>query len=114
MSKPETVRAVLLDGQAYQRMPDGTLVPVADQTDWPKLDAMSEADIEAAALNDADGPPMTDEEWARNEVPSSGQVSVGLKLDSDVVAWFKSQGRGFQASINAVLRRYMEEQAKVR
>jgi uncharacterized protein (DUF4415 family) len=114
MSKPEMVRAVFLDGQAYQRMPNGTLVPIADQTDWPKLDAMSEADVKAAALNDGDGPPMTDEEWAKNEVSSAGQVSVGLKLDSDVVAWFKSQGRGFQASINAALRRYMEEQGKVR
>jgi uncharacterized protein (DUF4415 family) len=113
MSKPEMVRAVFVDGQAYQRMPDGTLVPIADQTNWPKLDAMSEADVEAAALNDADGPPMTDEEWAKNETSSTKQVSVGLKLDRDVVSWFKSQD-GFQASINAALRRYMEEQAKVR
>jgi uncharacterized protein (DUF4415 family) len=35
------------------------------------------------------------------------------KFDEDVVAWFKSQGRGYQTRMNAVLRHYMQTQKKV-
>jgi uncharacterized protein (DUF4415 family) len=40
------------------------------------------------------------------------RLSVGLKLDDDILSWFKSQGRGYQTRINAVLRRYVEAQRK--
>jgi uncharacterized protein (DUF4415 family) len=33
---------------------------------------------------------------------------VSLRLDSDVLDWFKQQGKGYQTRINAVLRAYME------
>ena len=35
------------------------------------------------------------------------KVPVSLRLDRDVVDWFKSRGRGYQSRINAVLRSYM-------
>jgi uncharacterized protein (DUF4415 family) len=35
------------------------------------------------------------------------KVPVSLRLDRDVVDWFKSHGRGYQSRINAVLRSYM-------
>jgi uncharacterized protein (DUF4415 family) len=37
---------------------------------------------------------------------------VTLRLDADVLAWFKKQGRGYQTRINRVLRRMMMEQRK--
>jgi len=37
---------------------------------------------------------------------------VNAKFDVDVVDWFKSQGRGYQTRMNAVLRRYMEAHRK--
>ena len=37
--------------------------------------------------------------------------SVTLRLDPDVVDWFKHQGKGYQTRINAVLRMYVEAQA---
>ena len=37
-----------------------------------------------------------------------GRVPVYLKLDSDVVAYFKSRGRGYQARINEVLSGYVD------
>ncbi|MFL5182011.1 MAG: BrnA antitoxin family protein, partial [Microvirga sp.] len=59
-----------------------------------------------------DARPYTDEEWAEVEFIRPEKVPVGLKLDADVLAWFKSRGRGYQTRINAVLRRYMEAQRR--
>lgn len=46
---------------------------------------------------------------ARLVVPSDrGKTSVHLRLDSDVVQWFKHQGKGHLTRMSAVLRAYME------
>jgi uncharacterized protein (DUF4415 family) len=37
-----------------------------------------------------------------------GKKSVHLRVDADVLAWFKAQGRGYLTRMNAVLRSYME------
>ncbi|HTR65634.1 MAG TPA: BrnA antitoxin family protein [Terriglobales bacterium] len=37
---------------------------------------------------------------------------ITLRLDADILAWFKAQGRGYQTRINRVLRRLMLEQGK--
>ena len=37
-----------------------------------------------------------------------GKTSVHLRVDADVLAWFKAQGRGHLTRMNAVLRAYME------
>ena len=39
-----------------------------------------------------------------------GKVHTGLRIDADVLEWFKAQGRGFQTHMNAVLRAYVEAQ----
>jgi hypothetical protein len=38
----------------------------------------------------------------------AGKTSVHLRVDTDVLAWFKAQGRGHLTRMNAVLRAYME------
>ena len=40
-----------------------------------------------------------------------GKEPVTLRLDSDVLAWFKSKGPGYQTRINATLRRAMEQES---
>jgi uncharacterized protein (DUF4415 family) len=40
----------------------------------------------------------------------SGKTSVHLRLDSDIVDWFKTQGKGHLTRMNAVLRAYVEAQ----
>jgi uncharacterized protein (DUF4415 family) len=55
---------------------------------------------------------MTDEEWARAEITTPHKVSVGLRLDDDVLGWFKSKGKGYQTRINTILRRYYETHRK--
>jgi hypothetical protein len=59
-----------------QVMPDGTRQPIADKTDWAWLNAMTEEEIEAAALADEDNPPLTQAELKRmRRVPCSGLIS---------------------------------------
>ena len=41
-------------------------------------------------------------------VAPPGKTSVHLRVDTDVLAWFKAQGRGHLTRMNAVLRAYME------
>jgi uncharacterized protein (DUF4415 family) len=110
MKRPEVVRTVLVDGKLYQRNADETLSPLRDETDYARLDALSAAEIERIAESDSEAPPMSDEEWARAEIRQPIKKPVGLKLDDDILSWFKSQGRGYQTRINAVLWRYVEAQ----
>ncbi|MFM9106879.1 MAG: helix-turn-helix domain-containing protein [Chloroflexota bacterium] len=46
-------------------MEDGAVVPVTSTTDWARVMAMTEEEIEANALSDPDNPPISDEELAR-------------------------------------------------
>ena len=51
-----------------------------------------------------------DEEFWRNArvVMHPGKKSVHLRVDADVLEWFRAQGRGYLTRMNAVLRSYME------
>ena len=81
------------------------------ETDWARLDAMTDEEIEQAAADDPDNPPWTDEDWANARVVwPQGKAPVTLRLDRDIIAWFKLQGRGYQTRINAVLRGFVEAQ----
>lgn len=78
------------------------------QTDWQRLDAMSDEDIDLS-----DCPEITPEMFAKAVVkrglpPTKKKSQVTLRIDSDVLEWFKSQGRGYQTQINTLLRAYME------
>jgi uncharacterized protein (DUF4415 family) len=106
--KKAKARAVLIDGKAYQKKADGTLVPLVGKTDWKRLGRQTSAQTESIADNDSEGAPMSDAEWAAAEIVRPEKVAVGIKLDDDMLGWFKSQGRGYQTRINAVLRRFYE------
>ena len=86
-------------------------VPDDTQTDWDRVATMTEAEIDEAAASDPDAQPTDEAFWkdAQVVIPQS-KHAISLRVDSDVLAWFKSQGRGYQTRINAVLRAYMEAQ----
>jgi len=82
-------------------------------TDWPRVNAFTDADIERMAKADKDNPASSAADWAEASVGLPPlKTSVNAKFDVDVVNWFKSQGRGYQTRMNAVLRRYMEAHRK--
>jgi uncharacterized protein (DUF4415 family) len=78
-------------------------------TDLPRLQSISDEDI-----NLSDCPEVTPEMFAKAIVKRGGlpvaknKAQVTLRIDSDVLDWFKSQGRGYQTQINSLLRAYME------
>ena len=80
-----------------------------DQTDYTRLQAMTDADIELAVAEDPDSF-IPDIQWMKNArvvVPQAKEI-VTLRLDNDVLAWFRRDGRGYQTRINAVLRAFVE------
>lgn len=81
-------------------------------TDWDRLRATSEQEIERLAAEDEDNPAtLSDEEWAGATVgPAPRKTSIHASFDQDVVEFFKRDGRGYQTRMNTVLRRYMEAQ----
>jgi uncharacterized protein (DUF4415 family) len=40
------------------------------------------------------------------------KASVTLRVDKDVLDWFKSQGKGYQTRMNAILKAYKEAKSK--
>lgn len=71
---------------------------------------------ELAALPDSeidtsDIPELDDAFWANAELrPPLTKSAISIRLDQDILEWFKSQGKGYQSRINAVLRAYYEAQ----
>lgn len=79
------------------------------ETDWKRIDAMTDEDIDLSEI-----PEVTPEMFARavlrrNFVPIPRKKQLTLRIDSDVVDWYKDQGPGYQTRINALLRAYMNE-----
>lgn len=73
MSNDDTIRARRLpDGTIVQVLPDGSTRPLRSRTDWARLEAMTEEEIEANAEADPDNPPLTPAELDRmRSVPIS-------------------------------------------
>ena len=84
------------------------------QTDWKRLRAMRDDDIDYSDI-----PPVSPEMFARGVLrrglkPVPRKKQLTLRIDADVVEWYKAQGLGYQTRINALLRAYMEESRKAR
>jgi len=77
------------------------------KTNWTKIKAMKDSDI-----NLSDIPELDDDFFAEAKLWSGRKKQITLRLDPDVVEFFKAGGRGYQSSINAALRRYMEAQQR--
>jgi uncharacterized protein (DUF4415 family) len=83
------------------------------RTDWARLDALTDEEIERMAAADTDNPITEEKDWANAFIGLPPlKTPVNAKFDVDVVEWFKSQGRGYQTRMNAVLRKYMEAHRK--
>lgn len=78
------------------------------KSDLKRIDAIRDEDIDYTDI------PRLDEDFfkgARVVVPP-GKKQLTLRLDADVVAWLKAQGKGYQSRINAILRAYYEAHRK--
>jgi len=77
------------------------------RTDWAKIKAMKDREIDFS-----DTPELDEEFFAGATLWPGKKKQITLRLDPDVVDFFKTKGRGYQSSINAALRRYMEAQQR--
>jgi len=81
-----------------------------DLTDWERLRQLTDEDIARAVAEDPDAAPLLDEEWFKRAklVLPDPKLPITIRLDHDVVTWFRQGGPRYQSRINAVLRAYME------
>ncbi len=78
-----------------------------DQTDWARVDALTEQELEASIDKDEEG----EIDWSTVQVGIPGpKQQLTVRFDADVVEWFKAQGAGYQTRMNAVLRSFVEAQ----
>ena len=87
-----------------------------DQTDWARVDAMTEAELEAAIASDPDWADIP-RDWCTHATPcypDGAKAQIRLRIDPDLLAWFKRQGPGYQARINAALRAFVEAHERKR
>jgi uncharacterized protein (DUF4415 family) len=82
------------------------------KTDWARVDAMTEEEIEAAIAHDPDWAEFKDIDWsdAVLVIPPK-KKAISIRVDEDVLDFFKREGDGYQRRINAVLRSYMQQKA---
>lgn len=78
-------------------------------TDWEKLSKMEDHDIDYS-----DSPELNESffENATIRMPEP-KKAVNIRLDNDVLEWYKKQGTGYQTRMNAVLRMYMMTKREV-
>jgi uncharacterized protein (DUF4415 family) len=61
-------------------------------------------------IDTSDIPEMTEEQWKnarRGHFYRPLKKQITARVDADVLAWLKAQGKGYQSRINAILRREM-------
>jgi uncharacterized protein (DUF4415 family) len=84
------------------------------RTDWEYLDRVTDEEIAAAIAGDPDAAPL-DIDWSKAVlVVPPNKKAISIRLDQDVLDYFRQGGAGYQRRINAVLRSYVEQQRKRR
>ena len=72
-----------------------------DETDWERVEALTDEDIEKAALSDPDDPPTDADFWKDATVVMPENIVI---VDADLLTWFKAHTPDYETQINAVLR----------
>lgn len=83
------------------------------QTDWARVDAMTDEDIERAMRDDPDWKDHMDIDWSKAKmVIPDKKKPISIRLDPDIIDFFQATGKGYQTRINAVLRHFVDEQKR--
>ncbi len=77
-------------------------------SDWDKAASTTQAEIEARVASDSDEAELVmDWDNITVELPHPKAV-LNMRIDKDVLDYFRKTGKGYQSRINAVLRSYVE------
>jgi len=81
----------------------------ASRTNWARLRSMKDRDIRITDEHpEAQIKHIVRGIARRGLRPIPPKASISLRLDADVLEWFKAQGRGYQTRMNAVLRAFKD------
>lgn len=94
MSAPNRIRVITFGGITYRKRENGALEPLS------------------ATVNAIEARSRAMAQWARAELADPLKTPVTIRLDRDLITWFKARGPRYQTRINAALRRYVEAQDK--
>lgn len=80
-----------------------------DRTDWSRIDEMTGDKLEELIANDPDE--ITDLDWSKAIIGiPPPKDPVNIRVDRDVLQWFRGKGKGYQTMMNNVLRAYFQVQ----
>ena len=97
-------------GESLVRAKSAELTGMGDATDWNRVAALGDDEVGRAIAADPDAAPVLDESFWRNAQildPVHGKTTITMRVDEDVLSFFKQGGPGYQSRMNAVLRAYV-------
>jgi uncharacterized protein (DUF4415 family) len=71
--------------------------------EWQAFAAQKDEDIDKSDIS-----PIPAEFWAQAKVVVPEKKPISIRVDEDVLQWFRQQGKGYQSRMNAVLRAYVQ------
>lgn len=78
------------------------------KTDWKRVRKLTDAEIDAAIKDDEDWAEFKDFDWSKADlILPATKKAISIRVDEDVLKFFKHGGEGYQRRINAVLRSFM-------
>jgi uncharacterized protein (DUF4415 family) len=89
-----------------------TVVSRRSRADWAHVAALTDDKIAAAVRGGPDDGPL-DIDWSQAVlVVPARKKAISIRIDPDVLDYFKNEGPGYQRRINAVLRSYVDQKQK--
>lgn len=83
-----------------------------DRTDWDKVDSLTGSKLEAAIRADVDEI-QGEADWTRSIVGIPARKDhINIRVDHDVLEWFRSNGKGYQTLMNNVLRAFVQTRVR--
>jgi uncharacterized protein (DUF4415 family) len=85
------------------------------RSDLDKLRKLTDEEIDASIAEDPDWEEFKDIDWSKAVlVIPPKKKAISIRVDEDVLDYFKKEGAGYQRRINAVLRSFMQQKRKKR
>jgi uncharacterized protein (DUF4415 family) len=100
--KKKTVEGLSL--YEKQQKKKGKFMKTSSESDWKRVDAMKDEDINTSDVPELDASMFVN---AKILLPQRKEA-ITLRVDNDLLEWYKSLGKGYQTRMNAVLRLYMK------
>lgn len=80
----------------------------ASSSDWERVNSLKDKDIDTSDTPEWDASMFAN---AKIQLPEQ-KKTISIRLDSDLIDWYKSQGKGYQTRMAAVLRTYKEAKTR--